>query len=86
MEAKDGSVGFAFSGTYEEVVTNARIVYRLEDGRQVIVSFEDADEGVTVTEIFDAEQVNSLELQEKGWQSILDNFKRYTERLKAATE
>ncbi len=35
-----------------------------------------------VTEIFDSENLNSIELQISGWQSILDNFKKYVEDLK----
>jgi uncharacterized protein YndB with AHSA1/START domain len=81
MEAKDGSSGFAFSGVYEKVVPNTIIVYRLEDNRSVTVSFEQGHEGVLVTETFTPEQMNSIELQQKGWQSILDNFKKYAEGL-----
>ena len=79
MEAKDGSVGFAFSGIYEEVDPKARIVYRLEDDRKVLVTFEEAAGEIKVTETFDPEEMNSMELQKAGWQAILDNFKRYTE-------
>ena len=82
MEAKDGSVGFAFSGIYEDVAQNARIVYRLEDDRKVLVTFEEAEGGVKVTETFDPEEINSIELQQAGWQGILDNFKKYTEAIR----
>lgn len=81
MEAKDGSVGFAFSGIYEEVAPNARIVYRLEDNRKVLVTFEEDGSQVKVKEIFDPEEMNSIELQQAGWQAILDNFKKYTESI-----
>ncbi|MDB5022128.1 MAG: Activator of Hsp90 ATPase 1 family protein [Pedobacter sp.] len=86
MEAKDGSAAFAFSGIYEEVVPQSRIVYKLEDDRVVSVSFEEANDGVTVSEIFTPEKVNSIELQQSGWQSILDNFKNYTEGLAKRVE
>lgn len=79
MEARDGRVGFSFSGIYEEVSPNSRIVYRLEDDRKVIITFEEAEGGVKVAENFDPEDINSIELQQAGWQAILDNFKKYTE-------
>jgi len=84
MEAKDGSVGFAFSGVYEEVDTNARIVYRLEDERKVVITFEEVEGGVKVTETFDPDETNSVELQQTGWQAILDNFKKYAEANQAS--
>ncbi|UKJ08904.1 SRPBCC family protein [Solitalea lacus] len=81
MEAKDGSMGFDFEGTYENVKTNELIEYVMGDGRKVKIAFK-SDEGVTtVTETFDAETENSPELQQAGWQAIIDNFKRYTESL-----
>lgn len=79
MEAKDGSMGFDFGGTYDEVVTNETIRYTMEDGRQVSVKFTTEGGSTKVTETFDAESTNSLELQRSGWQSILDNFKKYVE-------
>lgn len=82
MEAKDGSVGFDFSGVYDEVEGNKLIAYTLGDDRKVVVNFE-AQGGMEtkITIIFDAEQTNSLEMQKNGWQSILDNFKKYTESI-----
>lgn len=79
MEAKDGSFGFDFGGTYTEVVTNEKITYTLEDDRKVSITFTQTPEGVDVVEAFEAETQNSEELQRSGWQAILDNFKRYTE-------
>lgn len=82
MSARDGSVGFDFEGTYEEVVMHARIAYTMPDGRKVTVRFEADGDGITkVTETFDPEQVHAVEMQQAGWQAILDNFKRYVERL-----
>ena len=80
MEAKDGSFGFDFSGTYTEVEVNDRIQYQLEDGRTVVISFMDDGDAVTVTESFDAENENDAEMQRAGWQAILDNFKQHVER------
>jgi uncharacterized protein YndB with AHSA1/START domain len=79
MEAKDGSVGFDFGGTYTRVVPGQVIEYRMGDGREVTVEFVEGPGGVLVRETFDAESENPPELQRQGWQAILDNFGRYVE-------
>lgn len=79
MEAKDGSVGFDFAGTYTEVVPEKYLVYQLGDMREVEVVFTEQEGGVRVTETFDAEHENSPDMQKTGWQAILDRFKRYVE-------
>jgi len=79
MEAKDGSFGFDFVITYTEIIPEQKIAYSMEDGRQAIVLFEKMNDAVKVTITFDAENENALELQKFGWQSILNNFKKYTE-------
>ena len=79
MEAKDGSAGFDFEGTYTRVVPRETIEYRMSDGREVRVEFLHTAHGVRVRETFDAETENSPELQRAGWQAILDNFARYVE-------
>lgn len=79
MEAKDGSVGFDFGGTYDEVMKNKLIRYTMEDGRHVSVRFDAQGDTTKIVETFDVESQNSVEMQRSGWQSILDNFKRYTE-------
>lgn len=80
MEAKDGSFGFDFEGIYDEVIPNEKIQYHMEDGREVEVIFEKIDENTTkVTEIFDPEQQNPVEMQRDGWYAILNNFHKYVE-------
>lgn len=79
MEAKDGSFGFDFGGIYDEVKTNEIIAYTLGDDRKVKIQFTDNGDSTTVTESFDAESENPIEMQKGGWQAILDNFKTYTE-------
>ena len=80
MEAKDGSFGFDFEGVYSEVIDYKLIVYGLADGRQVQIKFLELNKKTTeVLEVFDAETVNPLEMQQTGWQNILNNFKRYCE-------
>ena len=79
MEAKDGSFGFDFEAVYEEVIRHEKIVYKLEDGREVITDFEDVADNTRVVTVFDAENQNPEDMQREGWQAILDNFKRYVE-------
>jgi uncharacterized protein YndB with AHSA1/START domain len=79
MEAKDGSTGFDFSGKYIKVELYKQIEYTLDDKRKVKVSFVSDGNKTTVTESFEAEQENSIELQQSGWQAILDNFRKYVE-------
>ena len=79
MEAKDGSDGFDLSGVYDEVIPGTKISYTLDDGRKVEVLLEAVDTGTLVTETFEPESENTRELQQSGWQAILDNFKRYAE-------
>ncbi|MGV3589684.1 MAG: SRPBCC family protein [Adhaeribacter sp.] len=79
MEAKDGSFGFDFTGTYTAVQEHQLINYTMEDGRKVQILFNSQGAQTTVTETFDAEQTHSLEMQQTGWQAILDNFKKYVE-------
>jgi len=79
MEAKDGSFGFDFGGTYDAVNENEYLEYTIGDGRKVKISFIPQGTSTKVVETFEAETTNSVELQRTGWQSILDNFKKYTE-------
>lgn len=80
MEAKDGSMGFDFGGTYDEVQTNKLIDSTLGDGRKLITVFTDKGDITEVTETFEAESSNPIEMQRAGWQAILDNFKKHVEK------
>jgi len=80
MEAKDGSSGFDFDGTYKQVKTNELIVYSISDGRKVEVIFTKEDDARTkMAATFEAESTNPVEMQRDGWQAILNNFKKYVE-------
>lgn len=79
MEAKDGSMGFDFGGVYDKVENHKHIAYTMGDGRKVKVDFIPEGNTTRVVESFDAEDMNSLEMQQAGWQAILNEFKRYTE-------
>lgn len=79
MEARDGSFGFDFEGVYDEVIPEKRIRYSMEDGRRVEILFEETASGTKVTETFDPESENPVDMQRDGWQMILNNFKRHAE-------
>lgn len=80
MEARDGSDGFDFEGEYDSVVLLKQIRYTMGDGRSVRVSFDSDADTTTVTEIIETEPHNPLDIQQKGWQAILDNFRRHIEK------
>ena len=79
MEAKDGSMGFDFEGIYTMIVPQKLIQYTLLDDRKVTVAFSAQGNNITVTETFEAEGTNAPEMQQAGWQAILNNFKNYVE-------
>lgn len=79
MEARDGSTGFDFEGKYIKVEPKKIIEYILADDRKIKVRFDSDGVKTTVTEIFDAENENPVEMQQTGWQAILNNFKKYVE-------
>jgi uncharacterized protein YndB with AHSA1/START domain len=81
MEAKDGSFGFDFSGSYDEVRTNESLAYTLDDGRKVTVEFLSEGDATKIVQTFDAEATNPVEMQQAGWQAFLNNFKKYSESL-----
>jgi uncharacterized protein YndB with AHSA1/START domain len=79
MEARDGSFGFDFGGVYDAVTIHKYIEYTLDDGRKVTIAFEPVGRETKITETFEPEKTHSLELQQTGWQAILDNFRKYAE-------
>ena len=78
MEAKDGSFGFDFAGTYTNIVPNRLIEYSFGD-RKATVEFVEGADAVTVRVTFDAEETHPVEQQRGGWQAILDRFRRHVE-------
>ena len=79
MEAKDGSMGFDFTGTYDTIADKESISYKMSDGRKVEINFIQQENSVKLTEAFEAEGSNSDEQQRLGWQAILGNFKKYVD-------
>ena len=77
MASKEEPIAFDFEGTYEAIEFHKKIIYKIADGRKVIVKFVFFDAKVILTEIFEPENVHSHELQRNGWQAILDNFKKH---------
>jgi len=82
MEAKDGSFGFDFAGTYTNIVPHKLLEYSFGD-RAAKVEFTELSSGVHVRVVFDAETTHSIEQQQGGWQAILDNFARHVEGRKS---
>lgn len=81
MSSKDGSMSFDFYGTYTEVIPEKLLLITLGDSRKVEVHFVANGDKTEIIESFEPEKENSEELQKTGWQSILDNFKKYTESI-----
>jgi uncharacterized protein YndB with AHSA1/START domain len=79
MEAKDGSMGFDLNATFTAIEDHKQILSVLADGRKVAVDFSMEDEQTVVIQRFEPEQENPLELQQGGWQAILNQFKSYCE-------
>lgn len=79
MEAKDGSMGFDFSGKFTDIDVNKSITYILEDNRQVVTRFNENDGIIHIVQEFEVEDENSYEMQKQGWQAILNQFKIYIE-------
>ncbi|MEJ7137691.1 SRPBCC family protein [Amphibiibacter pelophylacis] len=76
MEARDGSMGFDFEGVYTRIVPHERIEYAFGDRAAQVVFTPEAG-GVRVSVTFDAETTHPVEMQQQGWQAILDNFTRH---------
>ena len=79
MAAKDGSFSFDFWGIYDDILENELIMYTMGDGRKATITFASNGDVTEVVTNFEPEQENSLELQQGGWQAILNSFKNYTE-------
>lgn len=79
MAAKDGSFSFDFIATYTKVSPMSQIDYTIEDGRKVSVLFEQKGDKVIITESFEAEDINSRDMQYEGWKAIMENFRKYVE-------
>lgn len=79
MAAKDGSFSFDFSGEYSKVDPHKAIYYFMADGRTVEIEFAEDGTKSSIVETFDAESENPIEMQQEGWQAILNNFKKHVE-------
>ena len=79
MAAKDGSFSFDFEGVYTSVVPNKSFEYAMADGRTVKVTFDSHGGKTKVTETFDPETQNPIDMQRAGWQAILENYRKHVE-------
>lgn len=72
-------MGLIFKGLYDEVREREFLSYKLGEGRKVVIAFTDNGKTTTVSEMFDPEKENPVEMQRQGWQAIMNNFKKYVE-------
>jgi uncharacterized protein YndB with AHSA1/START domain len=79
MEAKDGSDGFDFRGTYDKVLPHALMEYTTVEGRKSIITFRPEGNGTHLTETFEPEPTLPSDMQRDFVQAILNNFRRYVE-------
>lgn len=78
-EAKDGNMGFDFSGRFDVIAPGSYIEYTLDDNRKVAIRFLEKEDGIHVHETFEADPETSTEQQKQGWQQTLNSFKKYVE-------
>lgn len=81
MEAKDGSFGFDFEAVYDEVEPNKKLSYNMADGRNATTEFISEGNKTKISTTFDPENQNPIEMQQDGWQAIMNSFKNYVERI-----
>ncbi|MES2329622.1 MAG: SRPBCC domain-containing protein [Bacteroidota bacterium] len=79
MAAKDGSFSFDFGGVYTKVEPNKTLEYTIGDGRKVWINFYSENGQTKIVEAFEAENMNSIEMQKGGWQAIMENFRKHVE-------
>lgn len=81
MEAKDGSFGFDFEAIYDEVEPHKKLSYNMLDGRNATTEFISDGNQTKVKTTFDPENQNPIEMQQEGWQAIMNSFKNYVEHI-----
>lgn len=80
MAAKDGSFSFDFWGTYDDILENELLMITMGDGRKWKTTFASNGDVTEVVESFEAESQNPEEMQQAGWQAILNSFKSHAEK------
>lgn len=86
MAAKDGSMSFDFEGSYTRVDAHQALSYQMDDGRVAEIQFESNATGTLVSVVFDAETLHPIDMQQQGWQAILDRFADYTAQISGDAE
>lgn len=79
MAAMDKSGAFDFEGVFTAIKPHEQIDFTMADGRKVVVKFAPLDDGILITEEFEATSTQGPAEQEMGWQLILRSFKNYVE-------
>ncbi|MBI1317064.1 hypothetical protein GC167_09455 [bacterium] len=80
MASRDGAHRFVFGGVFGALNPPFSMDYVMDDGRKVEVRIKALPEGSSISVRFEPESVHSLELQQQGWQAILDSFQRFVAR------
>jgi uncharacterized protein YndB with AHSA1/START domain len=83
MEAKDGSFGFDFEAIIRDVQPFEKLSYTMFGDRKVEILLNKTEHGTYISLEFEAETENPIEMQQAGWQAILNNFKKYVETIES---
>ncbi len=78
MGLRDGSFSFDFEAVYDEVRLHKFISYTLKGGRRSEIRFSGTNP-VTITETFEPNDNDPVEMQRDFCQAVLNSFKKYAE-------
>ena len=81
LQAKDQSVGREITVTYDIIETPTLIRFHFDDNRVLETNFKNLGNQTNITLLFDAEKVTPIDVQQRVWQSMLNNFKEYVESI-----
>jgi len=81
MVSKESDVAFQYAGTYTQIDLNQFISFVLNDGRKVDIEFSLIEDLVYLKLQFEPVLEQDLDVQQEGWQNILNNFKNYVESI-----
>ncbi len=70
-----------YSGRYDQIDLNKHLLLTLDDGRSLDISFSSLHDVTQVQLTIDAVSEQPFDVQEFGWQSLLDHLKMYAESI-----
>lgn len=82
MESLDGELSFDYKGTYRKVLPYELLSQSLDDGRSTEIAFRSLGKMVEITETFDPQHNDPIDLQQEFCRSVLESFKLYAENYK----